>query len=101
MQIGEQHLSPQSPKDALTDHWPQQRARKASSILCCIRELLWAKGGNPCSLEAPAGYREYFVPRDITRHWIKLLREAVESPSLEIFWTPLDKDLSNMIQMLC
>lgn len=68
MQIGEQHLSPQSPKDALTDHWPQQRARKASSILCCIRELLWAKGGNPCSLEAPAGYREYFVPRDITRH---------------------------------
>lgn len=82
----------------VTDH---SRAKKASSILCCTRELLWAKGGNPCPLEAPAGYREYFVRRDIMRHWIKLPREAVQSPSLEVFWTPLEKDWSNMIQMLC
>jgi len=35
--------------------------------------------------------RKNFVPLRVTEHWNRLPREFVESPSLEIFKTRLDK----------
>ena len=40
--------------------------------------------------------RKYFFTVRVTEHWNKLLREAVESPSLEIFKIHLDVILCNM-----
>jgi len=42
------------------------------------------------------GYQEIF-PLRVTEHWNRLPREVVESPSLEIFKTRLDKVLCSLL----
>jgi len=41
--------------------------------------------------------RKYFFTLRVTEHWNRLPREVVESPSLEIFKTRLDKVLYNLL----
>jgi len=41
--------------------------------------------------------RKNFFPLRETEHWHRLPREAVESPSLEIFKTRLDKVLCSLL----
>jgi len=41
--------------------------------------------------------RKNFFPLRVTEHWNRLPREVVESPSLEIFKTCLDKVLCNLL----
>ena len=41
--------------------------------------------------------RKNFFPLRVTEHWNRLPREAVESPSLEIFQTRLDKVLCSLL----
>ena len=41
--------------------------------------------------------RKNFFPLRVTDHWNRLLREVVESPSLEIFKTRLDKVLCSLL----
>jgi len=41
--------------------------------------------------------RKNFFPLRVTEHWIRLPREVVESPSLEIFKTHLDKVLCSLL----
>jgi len=41
--------------------------------------------------------RENFFPLRVTEPWHRLPREAVESPSLEIFKTHLDKVLCSLL----
>ena len=41
--------------------------------------------------------RKNFFPLRVTEHWNRLPREVVESPSLEIFKTCLDKFLYNLL----
>jgi len=40
--------------------------------------------------------KNFFTPR-VTEHWNRLPREAVESPSLEIFKTRLEKVLCSLL----
>jgi len=40
--------------------------------------------------------KNFFTPR-VTEHWNRLPREAVESPSLEIFKTCLDEVVCNLL----
>jgi len=41
--------------------------------------------------------RKNFFPLRVTEHWIRLPREVVESPSLEIFKPRLDKVLYSLL----
>jgi len=41
--------------------------------------------------------RKNFFPLRVTEHWNRLPREAVESPSLEMFQTRLDKVLCSLL----
>ena len=41
--------------------------------------------------------RKNFFPLRVTEHWNRLPREAVESPSLEIFQPRLDKVLCSLL----
>jgi len=41
--------------------------------------------------------RKNFFPLRVTEHWNRLPREVVESPSLEIFKTHLDKVMCNLL----
>jgi len=41
--------------------------------------------------------RKNFFPLRVTEHWNRLPREVVESPSLEIFETRLDKVLYSVL----
>jgi len=41
--------------------------------------------------------RKNFFPVRVTEHWNRLPREVVESPSLEIFKTRLNKFLYNLL----
>jgi len=41
--------------------------------------------------------RKNFFPLRVTKHWNRLPREVVDSPSLEIFKTSLDKVLCSLL----
>ena len=41
--------------------------------------------------------RKKFFTQRVVRHWHRLLREAVDAPSLEVFKTRLDKPLGTLI----
>jgi len=41
--------------------------------------------------------RKNFVPERVVKHWSRLPREAVESPSLEVFRKCVDMALQDMI----
>jgi len=43
--------------------------------------------------------RKKFFRMKVVKHWNRLLREAVEAPSLETFKVRLDGALSNLIQL--
>jgi len=53
--------------------------------------------GNGHKLKLRLNMRKNFFTLRVTEHWNRLSREAVESPSLEIFKTPLDKVLYNLL----
>jgi len=41
--------------------------------------------------------RKTLFPVRVVRHWHRLLREAVDAPSLEMFKAGLDEALSNLV----
>ncbi|KFR05352.1 hypothetical protein Y956_05148, partial [Nipponia nippon] len=41
--------------------------------------------------------RKKFFTMRVGRHWIRLPREAVDAPSLEVFKVRLDEALSNLV----
>ncbi|KFR09117.1 hypothetical protein N306_11643, partial [Opisthocomus hoazin] len=41
--------------------------------------------------------RKKFITMRVVRHWNRLLREAVDAPSLEVFKARLDGALSNLV----
>jgi len=45
----------------------------------------------------PLNMRKKFFPLRVTKHWNRLPREAVESPSLEIFKTHLGRVVYNLL----
>jgi len=45
----------------------------------------------------PLNMRKNFFPLRMTEHWNRLPREVVESPSLEIFKTHLEKVLCSLL----
>jgi len=56
--------------------------------------------GNGCKLKAGRlrlDIRKKFFTMRVVRHWIRLPREAVDAPSLEVFKSGLDGALSNQV----
>jgi len=53
--------------------------------------------GNGHKLKFHLNMRKNFFPLRVTEHWNRLPRELVESPSLEIFKTRLDKILYSLL----
>lgn len=47
--------------------------------------------------EIQAGYKENLLPHVTVKQWIRLPKEFVESPTLEVFKTGLNKTLENLV----
>jgi len=76
---------------------------KRGNTLCLVGALLYPGSWSSGTGAAAAGFfseeniRKNFFPLRVTEHWNRLPREAVESPSLEIFKTLLDAVLCSLL----
>ena len=72
---------------------PQQAARSLESLPLGLRMQISLLSYELKQRKFRLNMRKNFFPLRVTEHWNRLPREVVESPSLEIFTTHLDKVL--------
>jgi len=55
------------------------------------------RGHNLKHRRFPLNIRKHFITVRVTEHWHRLPRETAESPSLEMFKSPMDMVLGNWL----
>jgi len=65
--------------------------------LCCCPTTGQGEWAQTEAQEVPSEDEEELLPMRVMEHWNRLPREAVESPSLEIFQPRLDKILYSLL----